>query len=75
MAIDRNQMGSMVYGVEMDHSNVRQVVWERRRTNPPHPGVLIGCITNDFFLGNKQRNSKQRGFSRQLLLPPRIEHY
>ena len=28
-----------------------------------------------FFLGNKQINSKQRGFSRQLLLPPWIEHY
>ena len=33
------------------------------------------CLRVDFFLGNKQRNSKQRGFSRQLLLPPWIEHY
>jgi hypothetical protein len=31
---------------------------------------------SDFFLGNKQRNSQTKGgFSRQLLLPPRIEHY
>jgi hypothetical protein len=33
-------------------------------------------ITADFFLGNKQRHSQTKGgFSRQLLLPPWIEHY
>ena len=40
---------------------------------PPMPSEL--WCHGDFFLGNKQRKSKQRGFSRQLLLPPQIEHY